>query len=425
MKSIYSITCLLMTLAIGFLSSCNGTNLDAEFISSDYLSVGTTLDVSGSASTDTIPIKANCSWKVESDVNWISIKSPEAGQGKGNQPLVLNVAASALDSMQVGHLTLKTIGGIQRIITVNQRAGNIKLTASLSSIYFTYDAGADQYLNITSNTQWTATSSAEWLHINNEKTINGRGDSRLTIHAEPNSNPEALTGTITIIDADHKIDPPIKIDVVIGGKSPIFKVTPANNVGAVGGTSTFGVQSNFNWQAAIESYSPATTEQWAHFANGNPTMDGNASSEGVLASLTIEPNKSLNERTVKIKVYTTEKDTVFAITQEKATLPVVYSPYAVSISMNEATLAFSATSSTFDITECGILYSTSQEDIMQGARIVGTRNGDETSTTLTALSSGTTYYVYAFATSSVGTAYSNIFTFTTRFTPGRDNNPTP
>jgi len=44
---------------------------------------------------------------------------------------------------------------------------------------------------------------------------------------------------------------------------------------------------------------------------------------------------------------------------------------------------------------------------------------------MTNLSAGTTYYVCAFATSSVGTSYSEIMSFKTRQTPGRGDNQTP
>ena len=106
-------------------------------------------------------------------------------------------------------------------------------------------------------------------------------------------------------------------------------------------------------------------------------------------------------------------------------LPVVYMPYAASVGMTEATLAFSATSSTFAITRAGIIYSTSPENVMAGTRIEGSINGENVTTTLPALKPGTTYYAVGYAASDVGEVYSEVMSFTTRLTPGRDANPTP
>ena len=429
-KRIYSILMMLLPIIAAVMTSCSGDNLEAEIVSSDRLVTGSSKDVSGEASTDTIPVTSNCSWTVTKDVNWIHIKQPSAGLGNGNQSVVFDVDASNLSTSQKGTITIKTSSGIERIITINQRPGTIVLFPSPTYIFFTYQGG-EETLEISSNSQWTATSSVDWLKVDNEKSVKGTENPSLTIHADVNNNPSAVYGTITFTDADHKLAP-IAVQVEVGGKTPMLVVTPANEVAAVGGVALFGVESNFNWKASVSSLTPAgtETEKWAVFSNGGHSIDGEPSSQPVDVAMTIDENKTLQERFVTVTVTTvssmgTEAQQTVTIVQHGATLPVVYLPHTTNLAMSEATLTFSATSESLPITECGLLYSTEPEQVMQGVRVAGTLNGEEATATMTNLQSGTTYYVRAYATSVAGSSYSEIMSFRTRLTPGRDDNPNP
>jgi len=429
-KRIYSIWMMLLPIIAAIMTSCSGDNLEAEVVSSDRLAAGTRMDVSGEASTDNvIPVEANCSWTVTTDANWITIKQPSAGRGNGSQSIVFDIAASTLPTTQTGTITIKTGSGIERIVTINQRPGTIVLIPSPASLFFTYEGG-NQTLEITSNSQWTATSSVDWLTINDGKSVEGVGNQSLTIHAQQNTNSDAVVGAITLIDADHKVAP-VTIHVEVGGRTPMLVVTPANEVEAAGGIATFGVKSNFNWEATVTTLTPAGNGQWALFTPNNVSYyNGTPSSVPVDVTVNLEPNPSLQERMVSITVVTQSpmggnvQQTV-EIMQRGATLPVVYLPHTTNIAMSEATLTFSATSESLPITECGLLYSIEPEQVMQGVRVAGTLNGEEATATMTNLQSGTTYYVRAYATSVAGTSYSEIMSFRTRLTPGRDDNPNP
>ena len=429
-KRIYSIWMMLLPIIAAIMTSCSGDNLEAEVVSSDRLAAGTRMDVSGEASTDNvIPVEANCSWTVTTDANWITIKQPSAGRGNGSQSIVFDIAASTLPTTQTGTITIKTGSGIERIVTINQRPGTIVLIPSPASLFFTYEGG-NQTLEITSNSQWTATSSVDWLTINDGKSVEGVGNQSLTIHAQQNTNSDAVVGAITLIDADHKVAP-VTIHVEVGGRTPMLVVTPANEVEAAGGIATFGVKSNFNWEATVTTLTPAGNGQWALFTPNNVLYyNGTPSAVPVDVTVNLEPNPSLQERMVSITVVTQSpmggnvQQTV-EIMQRGATLPVVYLPHTTNIAMSEATLTFSATSESLPITECGLLYSIEPEQVMQGVRVAGTLNGEEATATMTNLQSGTTYYVRAYATSVAGTSYSEIMSFRTRLTPGRDDNPNP
>ena len=420
---------MMLLMAAAILTSCSGDNLEAEYVSSDRLASGTRIDVSGEASTgNVIPVEANCAWTVTTDVSWITITQPSAGRGNGSQSVVFDVAASTSPNTQTGTITIKTGDGIERIITVNQRPGTIVVIPSPTSLFFTYEGGS-QTLEITSNSQWTATSSVDWLTINDAKSVEGTENQTLTIRAQQNSNADAVIGAITLTDVDHKAAP-VTIYAEVGGKTPMLAITPANEVGAEGGTATFGVLSNFYWRAVVMDLTPAGDWAWTSFAsNDQLSVEGNPGSVPVDVMMNIDPNPTLQERFINITVWTLSSigDNVnqsLVIRQRGATLPVVYLPHTTNVGMNEATLTFSATSSSLPITECGLLYSVDPE-VTLGSRIVGTLTGEEAIATLPNLQSGTTYYVKAYATSAAGTSYSETMSFKTRLTPGRNDNPTP
>lgn len=428
-RIINSILMMLPLMAAAILTSCSGDNLEAEYVSSARLASGTHIDVSGEASTgNVIPVEANCAWTVTTDVNWITITQPSAGRGNGSQSVVFDVAASTSPNSQTGTITIKTGDGIERIITVNQRPGTIVVIPSPASMFFTYEGGT-QTLEVTSNSQWTATSSIEWLTINNEQKVSGEGIQQLTIHANENPNSDGIVGAITLTDVDHKATP-VTVYVEVGGRTPRLLITPPNDVDAAGGTSTFGVVSNFRWDATVTGLSPAGDWDWVRFVfNNQRQIIGDPNSMPVDATMEFDPNPSTQERVVYVTVSTASPlggnvTQLVKITQRGATLPVVYLPQVTNVGMNEATLTFSATSNDLPITECGLLYS-SDPEVTLGSRVVGTLTGEEATATLSNLQSGTIYYVRAYAKNAAGTSYSETMTFKTRLTPGRNDNPNP
>ena len=425
----YSIVMMLPIIA-AVMTACSGDNLEAEVVSGDRLAAGTVINVSGEASKDhVIPVEANCAWTVTSDVNWITITQPSAGRGSGSQSILFDVAASTVPTTQTGTITIKTGDGIERIVTVNQRPGAIVVVPSPASMFFIYEGG-NQTLEVASNSQWTATSSIEWLTINNGQSVNGEGNQQLTIHANENPNSDALIGAITLTDADHKAAP-VTVYVQVGGRTPKLQLTPANEVSAAGGTATFGVISNFRWDATVTGLSPAGDWDWVRFVfNNQRQMIGDPSGMPVDVTMEFDPNPSQQERVVYVVVATASPlggnvEKLIQITQRGATMPVVYLPHTTNIKMDEATLTFSATSEALPITACGVLYAEDPHMVDQGSRAVGSLNGEEATVTIPNLHSGTAYYVKAYATSAAGTTYSETMSFKTRLTPGRNDNPNP
>lgn len=411
------------------MSSCSGDNADADSFSADQLKAGAVIDVSGrGAEGIVIPVQTNCTWTVQTDASWLHITSPKAGQGQGSEDVVLDIDASRLPNSQMGHLTIITQAGVKRIITVTQRAGDVRLLAAPGSFFFTCEGG-EQVLEITSNTQWTASCSTKWLTVNGEQELTADGNQRLTILATPNTLADGLQGSIVFRDVDNMVEP-VTVDVAVGGRTPQLTITPPNNVAAVGGRTAVSIRSNFNWEAALTGMNPVGTTQWARFSAGGQIVTGNAGAEVHELEIYVEPNTTEQERTFMLQVKTLsgmgqDTERTLLVTQEAGTRPVVYEPACSSITMNGCLVTFAATTATLDIMECGVLYSTEADQLLSGIRLTTTSQGTDHTITLSDLTAGTTYYLCAFATNSVGTSYSRVISFKTRSTPKRDGNETP
>lgn len=424
-----------MILYIGLilLSSCNGDNQEAEVVSADLLVAGKEIEVSGGASQDTIRVEANGEWSVSTQTTWIHIISPRAGRGSGSQDLIFEVDASTQTASRPGTLTIRTTDGIQRIITVTQRAGDIILDPQpRTTMVFTYTGGT-QTLDVTSNAQWTATSNVAWLTINGEREVTAEGNQQLNIQVSTNNDSEKKTGTIVFKDLDNRATP-VTIPVEVGGRTPMLFVTEPDNVPATGGRTDLGVRSNFNWILNLRR-EPKGDNVWAYIeGEGQRQMyEGVANSEALTVGIYLEPNITEDKRTVYVSVQTisdgsnnlTEERT---ITQAAGTRPVVSNVAYRDTTHTTATITFQQSTSTFEITESGACYSTSESEARdgKGTHVKGTAQHETVTVNLTGLNPNTRYYVRGYATNVVGTAYgADVISFKTRKVPGSGDNETP
>ncbi len=154
----------------------------------------------------------------------------------------------------------------------------------------------------------------------------------------------------------------------------------------------------------------------------NPTINGNKTSSGTGTgsfSITIT---GLNENTTYyIRAYATNSngtaygDTRTAQTQSTS-IPSVTTANATSITANSAVCGGNVTSDGYStVTARGVCWSTSPNPTINDSKTTnGTGTGSFTSN-ITGLSQNTTYYVRAYATNSIGTAYGEEKSFTTSY----------
>lgn len=104
---------------------------------------------------------------------------------------------------------------------------------------------------------------------------------------------------------------------------------------------------------------------------------------------------------------------------KKATVPELTTSDVTSITLNSAVSGGTITSDGGeDITEKGVCWSTSTDPTIADSRTSDGSGSANFSSNLVGLAEGTPYYVRAYATNSVGTAYGNEVTFTTNQVTG-------
>ncbi len=412
-------------LVLSTLSACSGDNQEAEVMSADLLVVGDAIEVSGGASQDTVRVEANGEWSVTTPTSWIHIISPRAGRGNGSQDLIIDVDASSQSTPRPGTLTISTSDGIQRIITVTQRAGDIILDPQpRDDIIFPFN-GDKRVLIVTSNAEWTATSNVEWLTINGKNEVTMEGNQQLNIQASANTKTSDQYGSILFRDKDNRATP-VTIQVKVGVKNPILRVTEPDSVGALGGSTSISVYCNYNWEVLITSTSP-----WAYFADKKKVYVGVSNDDYYAVNIIVEPNKTSSSRDVNLMVriisdgdneLTEERKVI----QAEGTRPGISNVSYRDTTHTTATVTFRYSTSTFPVTECGVRYSTSESDVHDGVKVIGSDDNGMSTANLTGLKPNTLYYVCAYATNAVGTTFSNeVIHFMTRKVPGQDDNGIP
>jgi hypothetical protein len=140
----------------------------------------------------TLDIAANreCSWSAQSDVAWLTITAPAAGQGAGR--VAFAVAANAVPAPRTGQISI----GDQRL-QISQQAAACEVRPSPTRESVAPEGGIRTIRVTASHPQcgWTARADVPWMAI--EGAGGGMGDGTVTIRID-HSDGRPRTGTITI-----------------------------------------------------------------------------------------------------------------------------------------------------------------------------------------------------------------------------------
>ncbi len=406
---------LLFALFLG-LTACSGDNAEPSLSTSERLDIPSlNYEINGTSSKDnSIAVTANCKWDVTLDVTWIHITSATGFEGSGT--IVYSADENPLSVERIGHLIINTTGGLQKTIEIKQQKGGIILETNVEKIDFLY-SGGDKSLIVTSNTNWTVSSSDDsWLKINGKKEYSAEGTQTLTIHAERNTSAQArpdATITFTWTDNGEKTK---TLKVTSGGNTPSLIATSSQSISAQKGTGTITVLANYQWTAVITEGAA-----WSRFKKNNMSilpLSDEPNGDPQVEEIEIDDNDTNSERTLKVKIQLTSSSGAslteeVIITQEVGTLPVVSIPSAYRVDKNTVRLEFTKSSSSFPITECGIKYSTDRDAVIRSTGVKYNSSSDNTDVqmTINTLQPDKTYYICAYATNKRGTTHSDIITY--------------
>jgi hypothetical protein len=406
MKKILFFACTLL-----FIAACGGGD-DAGDNNptggSEYLNVSN-VDISGGNTTATLNIQAsnNCEWVVSWSDSWIRV-SPATGRGSQNVTITVSVNPSS-STERIAIVTIKnTSGTIVRNITVTQSANVESLQLSTTTMNFTY-AASNQDVTVTSNTHWTITGGADWLHLNKTE---GDNDGVVKISVDENTNESENTAVLTF---KGSLGATQLLKVTQAGRSTDFTVSTKNiTLDALAGTTSFSIAGDAHWTAQ-------SSQDWATLSD--ISGDGNKT---VIVSYAA--NTKEEQRSAEITVKSSSKTETITIIQTAATRPDLTDLQVTSISRTEATVAFRFTSM-FPVTVYGVFYSTSENPTEKDPHISeeGSLPQGTFSVKITDLKPGTTYYLRAYAKSVVETGYSEDIVFTTLQgdQPNSGDNPQP
>jgi len=143
-------------------------------------------------SSASVDITSNTTWNVSNNATWLIT---DIINSSGNQTLTLYARANKTTSQRSAIVTISSTDLPSQTITVTQEAGDATLSVSANSAVISNIDGSNGFVNITSNTTWTATDDATWLTINPTDAIN---NGILTFTAEANNTAVQRIATITI-----------------------------------------------------------------------------------------------------------------------------------------------------------------------------------------------------------------------------------
>jgi hypothetical protein len=159
----------------------------------------------------------------------------------------------------------------------------------------------------------------------------------------------------------------------------------------------------------------------------NPEISGNHTSDGSgIGSFTSNISGLTANTTYYVRAYATNsagtaygEEKTFTTTSINSSLPVVATNAVSNITSNSATCGGNVTSDgNSAVTAKGVCWSTSQNPTIANSKTNDGQGLGQFISSITGLTTGTTYYVRAYATNSNGTAYGVQRTFTTNALPG-------
>ena len=349
----------------------------------------TSLSFASEESTETIDITSNTSWTATSSApGWLTISgSPGVGDGQ------ISLTASAqLASAARSAIVTVSGGGLREMVSVSQAGSTTTLSLSATSLSFASEESTET-IDITSNTSWTATSSAPgWLTISGSP---GVGDGQISLTALAQLASTARSATVTVSGGGLREI----VSVSQAGSATTLSLSATSlSFASEESTETIDITSNTSWTAT------SSAPGWLTISGSPGVGDGQI-------SLTASAQLASAARSATVTVSGGGLREMVSVSQVAAIVP--RNLTATVISDTQVDLAWQAPSSTSGIEITGYQL---QVSIGEGTTFIDLHK--TTGLTLTyahkGLIAGTTYYYRVAVISSRGTGiYSSIVSATT------------
>ena len=258
------------------------------------------------------------------------------------------------------------------------------LAVGTEKLEFSNEASTQQ-IDITAVGAWTATASANWLHLG---VTHGKGNASLSVSADANkSTTQSRNASITVsnglVNRTVSVTQEHLTEILQIGQNEL-------SFSFQGGSEHIDVESNVDW----------TVSSNASWLAVSRNQDGNG------FSVTAQQNISTNSRQATVTVKGVALSHSIAVSQGGAHVPNVAALNVSGITKHTADCKMEASSSDLDITEYGICYSSSASTpTVDNANVLKQDGGGKSISrvfSLTGLTSKTTYYVRPYVITSLG-----------------------
>ncbi len=251
---------LLLASSLGILIACSDKEENDVFPSKE-LSLSMTLtptvvDLPARNASQDITITSNTAWGAVSDVTWAKLS---AASGTANGTLTVSLDDNTTTEQRTATITF-AYGNTQQTVTITQAAA----TATLSTTEVTLGAkSSDQDIKVTSNSVWSASTEASWIHIED-----GEGDSngRFSFTLDDNKSLTARQGSIIFTYGSGRQTINVNQE---GATATKFEKVQANNVARYQADITGIFSSMFDVTEYGIVYSATVTEPTIDEENAN------------------------------------------------------------------------------------------------------------------------------------------------------------
>lgn len=395
-------------------------------------------------------INADCAWTVENlvddEFNGKLFVQPMRGYGNGT--LVVTTDQNTGVMGRTASFILKTDGGLQQKVTIQQTSGDPTMSISARSLEYDAVPTSAQALTITSNNTWTATlpSGVSWVHL--DKTSGTSGTTVVNITVDEIQDDVARTALMTVVygssSAQVKIlqQPKTNITLSVDRSELFFHNEQMDSIIPNWEREPYmqeqhqmiHVTSNAHWKVYVPS--SASSWVWAEPSEGT----GNGEFRVMCSPWS---QTSGNRLTTVIVVAGSKNPKQCDILVQQQTIGNDEPPQpSYSLSVGNLTSMYVADTSadfrfsfvcTQSVGEYGLVYSMDNSNpTLNNSEIVVKGQGVTSGTVLVSLDDlhpHHTYYVRAFVMGNNGIQYSpNVVTITTSSSPGEpgeSDNPDP
>lgn len=248
-----------------------------------------------------VQIVANTVWSATTEDDWITIES--AGAGVDNGTLIYAVEQNNSCAPRSGTITVSDDSGLTRTLSVVQ-AAHFDLAPSKNTHGALASSG--HQIRVAGNSNWSATTSADWITIT--EGASGEGAGVVLYRLAENNTLDARNATITLSanGTDHEVD------VTQSGAAPYLRIDPQDREhwGSAAAGQQISVNANLPW-------STAASDAWIGLASG---ADGTGEGTTVYA---VQTNESDNPRLGTLTYTAGPRTVVFWLTQEPLVLSTI------------------------------------------------------------------------------------------------------